>query len=262
MGKVCATCGTDNRERAMFCRGCSGSLQHTPPPDRPILTGTVRDEERPAIPFKASPKGTASTSITAVAMLLLVGAAAVWFSMREDKPPQPTDSPTPTASSTSVSAETPLPAADSALPENEALTAAPPARVAPSELASAEDRVNAMIARNARLKQDRLEREKRSRLEASREQARAAQELERQRADEANKLANRPPAQPVERVPSPAQPQALALTVTRICDGAGNFFSRELCRVRECSKASQDNDPVCVKIRAMEEAQRTREQYL
>jgi hypothetical protein len=148
------------------------------------------------------------------------------------------------------------------LPENEAPTAAAPTRVAPAELASAEDRVNAMIARNARLKQERLEREKRSRLEASQEQARAAQALERQRADEASKLANRPPVLPVERVTPPAQPQAQALTVARICDSAGNFFSRELCRIRECSKAAQANDPVCVKIRAMEEAQRTREQNI
>lgn len=95
---------------------------------------------------------------------------------------------------------------------------------------------------------------------AAQEQARAARELERQREEQASRQAGIAAAQPVRASPAPIQPAAPVLTVSRICDQAGNFFAREVCRLRECNKASHASDPICVNFRRMEENNRALQQ--
>lgn len=55
---------------------------------------------------------------------------------------------------------------------------------------------------------------------------------------------------PVRPAPEPVQ------TVELACSGSSNFFTRDLCRIRECSKPAFASDQTCVRFRQMEEANR------
>ncbi len=58
------------------------------------------------------------------------------------------------------------------------------------------------------------------------------------------------------RAPEPAVQKAPeALAVDQVCAG-GNLLTRDLCRIRECGKAGNVIDPVCVRFRQMDEARR------
>jgi hypothetical protein len=46
--------------------------------------------------------------------------------------------------------------------------------------------------------------------------------------------------------------------VDETCADRGNFLSRDLCRIQACGNAAQAGDPVCVRFREMEEANRNR----
>lgn len=312
MGKVCAKCGTENREKAMFCKGCGAkmatapspasvdgtssncpdcatpnptgsrfckscgcSLLQAPPPPTPIplLAVAAHVDGRPVFEPAAGPKGLGSRKLSVVGLLLAAVALTAWFYLHQkNQSPQP--APIPSAT---LPVESEQPAAKPQVPQVSEVQVpavstpetAPASSVAapmvePVEPASAADRGNAQIVQDARLNQERIERERRERRErqqAAQEQSRAAQELERQRAEQARRQAQSAPAQPAGTVPvPPTQPVAPALTVARICDDAGNFIMREVCRVRECLKTSQANDPICVNFRKMEEANRSREQ--
>lgn len=309
MGKVCAKCGTENREKAMFCKGCGAkmatapspasvdgassncpdcatpnptgsrfckscgcSLLQAPPPPTPIplLAVAAHADGRPVFEPAAGPKGLGSRKLSVVALLLAAAALTAWFYLHQkNQSPQPAPIPSATlpveseqpAAKPQVS-EVQVPAVST--PETAPASSVAAPMVEPVEPASAADRGNAQIVQDARLNQERIERERRERRErqqAAQEQSRAAQELERQRAEQARRQAQSAPAQPAGTVPvPPTQPVAPALTVARICDDAGNFIMREVCRVRECLKTSQANDPICVNFRKMEEANRSREQ--
>lgn len=58
--------------------------------------------------------------------------------------------------------------------------------------------------------------------------------------------------------PVPAPVPAPAQTVDQICAGSSNFLSRDLCRVRACRNPAVAGDPVCVRFREMEAANRSR----
>lgn len=116
---------------------------------------------------------------------------------------------------------------------------------------------------------ERLEREDRLRT-AALAQERAARALEQRRAEQARRRAESVAATttaPVEEhpvvaaaavAPKPAvvQPPTPVNTVEAVCAGSSNFFTRDLCRLRECGKAPFAGDPTCVRFREMEEARR------
>jgi hypothetical protein len=190
---------------------------------------------------------------------LLLGAAALiaWFQLHQQASSSQQPRHAPVAVTTVVEAQPP----NASRPEVPALATEPvalPVQPAfdPAASAAAADRMIEQNKQRARLNQQRLEREKRERLLAAQEQARAARELERQREEQASRQVSNAAAQPVRVPPAPIQPAAPALTVARICDQAGNFFAREVCRLRECSKASQASDPICVNFQRMEQSNR------
>ena len=45
-------------------------------------------------------------------------------------------------------------------------------------------------------------------------------------------------------------------TVDMVCAGSSNFIAREVCRSRECGNPAFVNDPVCVRFREVEAANR------
>ena len=123
---------------------------------------------------------------------------------------------------------------------------------------------------------ERLEREDQARTAALAQQ-RAAMAAERQRrAELARRRAEATAAAAAAASPTPAPassppaaatpaeaktettppPAASAATVELACAGSSNFFTRDLCRIRECRKPSFARDPICVRFREMEEATR------
>jgi hypothetical protein len=66
------------------------------------------------------------------------------------------------------------------------------------------------------------------------------------------------PRSPVVEEPPRLQTAAAApdtlRSVREVCAGAGGFIGEQFCRSRECRKPEQQGDPVCVRLRDIEEA--------
>ncbi|MGI9216540.1 MAG: hypothetical protein ACR2JA_06020 [Hydrogenophaga sp.] len=65
------------------------------------------------------------------------------------------------------------------------------------------------------------------------------------------------PATVAEAAPAPV-PAPRPRGVDEACADRGNFLSRDLCRIQACRNPAQAGDPVCVRFREMEEANRRR----
>lgn len=63
-------------------------------------------------------------------------------------------------------------------------------------------------------------------------------------------------APPVAAEPQPAP--APVASVDQRCAGSANFIARDVCRIRACGNPALAGDPVCVRFREMEEANRNR----
>lgn len=289
---VCEACGTKNRDKARFCLGCAQALAPltdagpavstaaaVAPAGGPVqtcpvcqianpLAATVCKSCRgslvpdvvkvaPAVSRPAS-QGLAFKALGMIGLGLL--AVAVWWwgaqgitghalALSSSPPLSPAAAPTLSAvpASTAVAlgaAPAPPPvasvAADQAIPSAEEKAA--------SEKASAK-RLAAAQARRDQAARERA---------ATEERARAAIVLEQQRADEAAR--EKAAAEAAQRavVVKAAQPAPAPVlkTVEQTCASSGNFFSRGACRLRTCGEASFAIDPVCVRFREMEAANR------
>lgn len=264
MGKVCEGCGTDNRDKAMFCLGCGVKLftgpPHEPPPT-PALTGEAPADPNPTTFSVAPAKGAMGRRLSLVGLLLGAAALTAWFHLHQQPSRTQQASPGHVVPAPAVATQPPpatVPEVPAPAPKPVTVTAQPAFDTAASA-AKAEQMIEQNKQR-ARLNQQRIERERRERLLAAQEQTRAARELERQREEQASRQAGMVAAQPARAAPAPVEPVAPPPSVARICAQAGNFFTRDVCRLRECNKASQTNDPICVNFRKMEEANRAREQ--
>jgi hypothetical protein len=269
MGMVCAKCLADNRERAMYCKGCGSSLQAAAAPTASApLAGEEQATDPPAAPFGPGALGVSRNNRWVVGFLLAAVALVAWLYLQQITPSsRSVSSPSESQPGTSVAPVVELREPSEQDPPNtgqtneSALSTVSPS--APPDASTSEsDRANALIARNAELNRERIDRQRPERRLAPREQAPAAQAPERQRADQPRSVEQSPPEQPAVIAPTQQEPVTPALTVARICDSAGNFLTREVCRFRECLKVAQANDPICVRNREMEEAQRSREQNL
>ncbi|PZO19700.1 MAG: hypothetical protein DCF26_05345 [Burkholderiales bacterium] len=264
MGKVCERYGTDNREKAMFCLGCGMKLVAGPHPE--ASPASARADAAHAGPDTATTSVAPARGVIGKRLLqvgLLLGAAALtaWFYLHQQSSGSQQPMPAPVAAATAVEAQ----AYTASVPEvpapaTEPVTAPVQPAFDPAASAATAEQMIEQNKQRARLNQQRLERERRERLLAGQEQALAARELERQREEQASRQAGIAAAQPVRASPAPIQPVAPVLTVSRICDQAGNFFAREVCRLRECNKASHASDPICVNFRRMEENNRALQQ--
>lgn len=262
----CPDCGTSNPAGSRFCKSCGCVLMPAPQPAPviPISPTATHTTDRPVFEPAVGAAGFGGRKVALVGLLLAAAAVTAWFFWNQkNQASQPASPPSATLPAESmVQPETREPVTGT--PDAADISSAPPPVVAEPapvtpppvvELAVPPDAAAAANAQSARLNQERLERERRERLMAQ-EQARAAQELERQRAEQTRRQAPSPAAPPAAQETAPAP----ALTVARICDASGNFITREVCRVRECLKASFANDPICVNFRKMEEANRARDQ--
>lgn len=258
MGVVCQTCGTENRDKARFCLGCAAPLT-------PVASSTSRQRRsrsRRARKADADRRGLAAAwaarpvwVVGGAAAVVLV-AALVWGAMPSPRPVHaPPGSPTAAAAS-------PAPA------------------TAPSSVTTPDPLAEATAAAQARLKAslERLEEKDREREKAHQQELevyekRLKEEQTRRREQAlAAARARVPEPPPVEQtpVPPPSEPSrpapapppvpavvaAPVLTVEQRCAGSSNFFSRSICESEACRDASLAQDPVCRRLRLIEQSNR------
>lgn len=264
---VCAACGTENRDKAKFCKGCAQALVPLAAP-APVAASVERGPVCPAChapnrrsatvckscgaALGAGPSGAASNAgaaqprrgwAWAVGSALLVAFGSAWW-LQAQSPAAPPAPATPqrmaqpdSASLQRVSVTTAtvaLPAAtvpaSAAQPESEALPRPVPAKK------------EAKTAKTPTVRGPTTA-ERQSAPPAEPEAASAAADASQRQAG----------AGESDRTP------ASAGSVDQQCAGSSNFIARDFCRVRACSDGARAGDPVCVRFRQMEEANRQRQ---
>ncbi len=260
---VCAACGTDNRDKARYCRGCArplpSGLGPAPEPGAPAGTTT------PHRPQRRVPRETPEAHPPAVApvagrsprrglaglVVLALGLATVWWAVQPGAPSPAPPVPTPAATvlaspvSQAATAEVARPPVPASSPPQavvaQHLVPASPSTVTSTAALAREPRAPAPPVR---VQPPRPHKASASAPSPSRGAARPAQP--------AVNAAAAVPAAAAAPAPSPA------LTVDQTCAGSSNFLSRDFCRVRACRNPAVAGDPVCVRFREMEAASRRR----
>lgn len=257
---VCPACQTNNPADARFCQACGV----------PLLPASASHRSMPALPAA----GAAKRKVVLWGLVLVLAGAGTWWKLNH------TSGSASRAATPEATAFAPANGPAALVP---AQTQATPGGFVTVDLAGTSpapgDVAHLSEAERLRLSLERLEREDRART-AALEQQRAATaaeqhrraELARRRAEAtAAATAAAAPAAPTAASPpqppvampagattgAAAPPAAPAATVELACAGSSNFFTRDLCRLRECGKASFSRDPTCVRFREMEEARRS-----
>lgn len=245
MASVCTACGTENREKARFCRGCA----------RPLVSlGSPEASAEPAADA-ASPHHHASRSSggarraarqrrtairwglsAAVLVAVLVG-WQLWPREAAVEPASITGAPADPVAPVMVAAAVPPVALTAArtppTPNTAPVDAMTPQPAAPAKPVAAPTRVKPTPAR-------------------PKEAAVAAAP-----APASPRSEPVAPATVAEAAPAPV-PAPRPRGVDEACADRGNFLSRDLCRIQACRNPAQAGDPVCVRFREMEEANRRR----
>lgn len=249
MATVCTACGTENRDKARFCRGCA----------RPIGSTTPAEPETPPRPrghdrgskSSSTPPGERAASAPgrwlggALAVLLVTGLAA-WALWPAGQPVAVVPLSAPVAEAVAV-----VPVSANALPNPLAVAPGPaPVAAPPPAPGALPDPAAARPGAPAR-------------AGAPATRPVAAPVPSRPAATSTTRNA---PAEPVPAsVPVSAEPAApvapapaRSRSVDETCADRSNFLSRDLCRIQACGNAALAGDPVCVRFREMEEANRRR----
>lgn len=273
---VCGACGTENRDKARFCLGCATSLAAAapaPPPDKvktpgprqtcpscqsnnPLAATACTSCGASLVPDLAAPPSGAGSatgrgfgqgrSLMTGFVLVAVFAGAWWFQSQRQSPsvapravlaPSPVEaaSPPPVASNLrQVSSDLAVAAAS--------LSADPKTRVVSPRTAGSDDpKTSAQRNRTAAERQ-------------SPGRAVAARPVEPPVASP--RVAQAPAAVAADSVARPPAAPPSAMAVDQTCAGSSNFIARDICRVKACSDAANTSDPVCIRFRQMEEANR------
>lgn len=247
---VCGACGTENRDKARFCRGCARPLVPVPaapagePQSSAPASATSPHDHGPSRRAAAVPGAARARWVVVGLALAVTVLAAGWLGTR--------DRVTPAAALPAVEAA-PGPSAPSeptvaSLNPAGTATAAPAPGLIKAQLPAAEPERPA-AERRAKAERDR----------AARERQRVARSPEPPRPEPVRRQAE-PAVPPVAAAVAPVAVQAPqpAATVEQTCAGSGNFLSRDMCRVRACRSPAMAGDPICVRFKEMETANRNR----
>lgn len=250
---VCAACGTENRDKARYCRGCACALQP--------VQGAVAEEVAPAAttsrqrrqrtagesPEARNPAaaGRPRRAVGVVMAVVVFGLGAAWWTMTQRAPASA--SPVAVVATADQTAQAVRP-----VPPTQATTSASGAL--PSETIATPTQAVASPNKGE------VEREPRPAAERARTQRPAVRTAAPAPVAEPSVRQAEPvAAAPVEVAQAPAPPApAPAQTVDQMCAGSSNFLTRDLCRARICRNGSYSGDPVCVRFREMEEESRRR----
>ncbi|MEZ5662486.1 MAG: hypothetical protein R3E94_03045 [Burkholderiaceae bacterium] len=237
------------------CRICAASL--LPVPERP-----PRGQRKHSPARAAAPPSTKNTrwwlafGVLAIA-LVLIGARMATSSQAE------------TQATAVATTEAPEPAAALASQADGAGSSAGDSLA--EATAAAEARLQASLERLAREDRQHQEAQARAARERERRQAEQARQREASTASTGSATAQAPrriePAIPaVAKAPDtpamPASPSTAteapgpAASVTKQCADSSNFFSRSICERRICEDAALAQDPVCRRLRELDQASR------
>lgn len=248
MGVVCRSCGTENREKARFCVGCAAPLTPVPAPASPRRSRSGRSRRE-----GSRNDSTARSSAGRWIGIGVVGAvalvSAIVWTLRPSVPSPATAMSPSLAGDASAAPTGALPAGHPSLQE---ATAAAEARLQASlERLAREDREREELHR-----QEREAAAKRLQSEQARRAASRVKDVPPPVA-EAPAVAPPPPApEPAPApTPSPARPAPVA-TVEQRCADSSNFFSRSVCQSRVCADPALAQDPVCRRLREIEQSSR------
>jgi hypothetical protein len=247
--QACPVCQIANPLAATVCKSCRGSLVPDVVKAPPTVNGPAS-------------RGLAVKALSGVGLGLVV-AAVMWWGARDvtadarvlTSAPAVSGAAAPVVSSVPVGTGVALSAASAPPMPGDASVAAPAERSAREKTAGDEARAKrqqaAAQARREQAAQDRA---------AAEEKVRVAKVQEQQRADEAmRQRAAADAAQQARTTVRAAPPPPLTpvvKTVEQTCASSGNFLAREVCRFQSCREASFASDPVCVRYREMEAANR------
>lgn len=245
MATVCTACGTENREKARYCRGCARPLGPLGTPD--ASADPAADAASPHHHTSRSPGGARRaarqrrTAIrwglgAAVLVAVLVG-WQLWPREAAVEPASIAAAPADPVAPVMVAATVPpvvLAAASTSPTPATALTdAMTPQPAAPAKPVAAPTRVKPAPVRS----KEAMPATTPAPVPARSEPA--------------------APATVAEAAPAPV-PAPRPRGVDEACADRGNFLSRDLCRIQACRNPALAGDPVCVRFREMEEANRRR----
>ena len=265
---VCAACGAENRDKAKFCKGCaqalvslaaSASAAVPAPVPRglacPACQATNRRSAKSCqscgAQLGASLPGTAASTGVVVARrrwgwiigpALLVAIGAAWWAQAQHPaaPYVPVGAPVvaqqePAAVQrvqVTTTAALPVPAVAEALLPSEVPPRPVPVKKEPKSAKASNPRGSAQAER----------------------QSPPATPQPEPAATQADGLPRPSGSGESDRVP------AATASVDQQCADRSNFIARDICRIRACNDAARAADPVCVRFRQMEEANRQRQQ--
>lgn len=285
---VCAACGTENRDKAKFCRGCAGALNLTtdvpadgvkavdkaaPAEVKPAKAAPVQVCEacqtsnplaatkckscgvsfvhyQPAVVAKTAAPGARSGLFVVLGLLVAVSAAgAWWWGSAYTSVARPPVVVAPQQAVPAVVDTTAMANATNTLVASTPTAAQP----APARAKEAERQAQKRLEREARLERQKAAKAERERTAQAQEQRRL--EAARQRTEQLERqAAEAKAAEKAAKAPVQAAPPVQ--TVEQLCAGSSNVFSRDFCRIGECRKPAFASDPICVSYRAMEKTNR------
>lgn len=264
MANVCSRCSTENADGVLTCRQCGAALtppagwsrslipeddtfdplsaptlvmQHTAPAALPDI-----EETQPMPP----PGGTARRVVWGLASFVVVLGAGVWLLRPSSEAPMASTAPA-AAPASAMALAAPASAADVVAPvAAPAPEPAPPASVAATAVAVTEPSPPSVPA-------SAVERRKRIPEPLVRRPVPAS----------APALPSAPVTDPAAAPNAPASAAlpaepARPRTVAELCAG-NSLLTRPFCEHRECAKAEQAGDPVCLRLKEAEEARRFRQ---
>lgn len=249
---VCAACGTENRDKARYCRGCACALplvQDAMAEGAAFAVNTSRRRRRRTdAKDSSSVRRRSGRAVGVVMAVVAMGLGAAWWAMTRQAPV----SATPVFVVAPSDRAPPMVRLVPATRETTSTSEAPPfevmATAATSQPAATPTRV---VAREPRPAAERARTQRATVRNAA--PAPTAETLVRETEPVA--------APPIELAQAPAPPAPVPVqTVDQMCAGSSNFLTRDLCRARVCRNGVFSGDPVCVRFREIEEENRRRMQ--
>jgi hypothetical protein len=268
MALVCSKCSAENADGALVCRQCGAALpppaswsrsllpddDHFDPLSAPTLVmqhtapAALPPIEETAVPMPVRSSG--RTLLLGLATGVLLVAAAAWL-LRPGEPSSP--APGPAASTPSRAAASAPPAASAPVP-SQPLAAASAVRP-PAMLAAASAPTAAMAAASAAPAHGAASTAPAAASTAVTDtRKRIPEPVARKRALSAAPAAASaaPASATAEPVAAPPAAPERQKTVSELC-AAGNLITRGFCEQRECRRPEHAADPLCVKLKDVEQ---------
>jgi hypothetical protein len=249
--QTCPACQAKNSLVATSCKNCRASLV-------PDMVATPK-----TIPAAVAPSSSNAKLVVMVSLALFTTAVGAWWWSAQGAPSaQVAAQVAPVVpQTTGLGIEATVSAAPA--PEKEVVSTEAAAVAAAEAQATRIKDQAAAVASADRARRIRERKVKEARALAAAEKQRAALAREQLQAEQARRRAEEAARQKAAEAAAlaAAKPPPPVQTVDTVCASSSNFIAREVCRIRECRSPAFTNDPVCVRFRQVEAANRRQPTY-